>query len=323
MMNYIYRLIILLLVFGFTACTYNQPDLSAANDEDNDVGIGGTGMLAASESDSDSGIGGTGVLGEITGFGSIFVNGIEIEYDRETTFTINGEPAGYQQLEVGDVVEVLTTDQDKHTDAKIINLRHEVIGTVEAIDPQTFSFTVQGQTIVQPINKMSSPELGSRVAVSGFRVDKNTIVSTRVLATDAKTTLLRTQTKLPFKDQTTNWLVQMHVKENKAVFQLGDTAHVLNIKDRTEKTYADPLGIRILQLHKPASGEVRLEGMVETMSIPRGKPVEDSIPGRSGNMLQNPGTGSIPGPGMGHGSGTGSGANSGSGRGQQNGSHMR
>lgn len=311
MMKNLYRLIILLLVISFTACTSNQPYMSAANDEDKDIGLGGTGMLAAADSDSDNGLGGTGVLGEITGFGSIFVNGIEIEYDRKTTFTIDGKSADYQQLEIGDVVEVLTTDRDKHTQAQVINLRHEIIGKVEAIDPQTFSFTVLGQTVIQPVNNRILPGVGAMVAVSGFRIDKNTIISTRVAPTDAKQTLLRTQTGLPFENKTTHWLVQLHVQNNKAVFQLAGTAHVLNIKEKTKKTYADLLGIRILQLRSPAASELKLERVVDLMEIPRGQGVSVPMQRRGGNTLLQPGSGSMPGPGTSYGSGAGTSSGSG------------
>ncbi len=325
MMNNIYRIFILLLVISFTACTTNLPNLSTANDEDKDVGLGGTGMLAAADSDSDNGLGGTGILGEITGFGSIFVNGIEIEYDSETAFTINGKSAKYQQLETGDVVEVLTTNLDKHTQARIINLRHEIIGKVEAIDPQTFSFSVQGQTIIQPVNNRLLPEIGAQVAVSGFRIDKTTIISTRVSPTDAKETLLRTQTGLPFKNKTTHWLVQRHVQNNKAVFRLAGTAHVLNIKDKTNKTYADLLGIKILQLQKSATGELKLNRVIESIAMPRGQRVSVPMQWRGDNKLQKPVSGSMPGPGMGHGSGVGSstGVGSDSGQGTQTDNRIR
>lgn len=298
-MNNLYRIIILLLITSFTACTSTQSNLLAADDEDNDIGLGGTGLLAHANSGADSGLGGTGILGEITGFGSIFVNGIEIEYDSETTFTVNGKAAAYQQLEVGDVVEVLTTDLNKHTQAQIINLRHEVIGKVESIDPDTFSFTVQGQTVIQPINKRRLPEVGTSVAVSGFRVDKETIVSTRVMPANAEQTLLRTSTELPFKQKTTHWLVQIHVQNDKAVFKLEGTRHVLSIKEKTKKSLSDRLGIRILQLQKPATGQLQLERVIEPMEMPRGQRVSVPAQWPGGYKGQKHMPGSMPGPGAG------------------------
>jgi len=306
-MNNVYRIIILLLVISFTACTSTQQKMSAAYDEDKDIGLGGTGLLASNGEDTDSGLGGTGILGAITGFGSVFVNGIEIEYDSKTAFTVDGKPAEHRQLEIGDVVEVLTTDLNKHTQAQIINLRHEIIGKVESIDPQTFSFTVQGQTIIQPIDKRLLPELGKSVAVSGFRVDKSTIVSTRVIPADDKTSLLRTHTGLPYQEKTTHWLVQMHVQDDKAVFELEGSGHVVSIKKKAEKSYADRLGIRILQLHKPATGRLMLEQIIEPAEMPRGQRVSVPAQRRGDNKILRPVQGSMPGPGFGSGAGTGTG----------------
>ncbi len=319
-MNSFTRISIFLLALGLAACASTQSNMVAASDEDKDVGLGGTGMLASTDGDADNGLGGTGILGEITGFGSIFVNGIEIEYDSGTSFTIDGQSAEYQQLEIGDVVEVLTTDANEYTRAQIINLRHEVIGKVEAIDPQTFSFTVQGQTVVQPVNKRLLPEVGSTVAVAGFRVDDNTIVSTRVMPAAAKSGLLRTGTALPFKEKTARWLVQMHVQKNKAVFQLQGTTHVLSIKQKAENTYADRLGIKILQLQKPVSGRLKLERVIEPGAMPRGQRIPAPLQWRGGNKMHKPVPGAMPGPGTGSGFGQSSGSGSGSGSGSMGGS---
>ncbi|MCK4675157.1 MAG: hypothetical protein KAT61_04530, partial [Gammaproteobacteria bacterium] len=81
-MNNIYRTITLFLILSLASCASSRLNMVAADDEDKDIGLGGTGMLADTGSgQTGSGMGGTGIIGEITGFGSIFVNGIEVEYD--------------------------------------------------------------------------------------------------------------------------------------------------------------------------------------------------------------------------------------------------
>lgn len=317
-MNNLYRIIILLLMVSFAACTSTRSNMAVADgDEDKDIGLGGTGMLANTDSGAGSGLGGTGILGAITGFGSVFVNGIEIEYDSETAFTIDGKTAKSQQLEIGDVVEVLTIDDSKHTQAQVINLRHEVIGRVESIEPQTFSFTVQGQSIVQAINKVVMPEVGATVAVSGLRVDEHTILATRITAADAEQSLLRTHTDLPYKGKTTRWLVQTYLRNDKATFKLDGVAHTIELKqknnttlsDRLTDSLADSLGIKILKLQKPASGQLELDQVIEPMTLPRGrttvKPVKqpgnlimpgarpDSAPRSAPGSMQGPQSGAI------------------------------
>ena len=150
-MKSIYRIIITLLLTSVVACAYNPPadtySATIAGNEDEDIGIGGTGKQLASE----SGLGGTGkqpvgILGTITGFGSIFVNGIEIEYDENTPFSIDGKPSPVQQLAIGDVVEVLTTDGNDFTHAQAINLRHEDIGKVDSLNNTSVSSGAKGIT---------------------------------------------------------------------------------------------------------------------------------------------------------------------------------
>ncbi|RKZ65158.1 MAG: hypothetical protein DRQ44_08440 [Gammaproteobacteria bacterium] len=312
-MNNLYRIIIFLLAVSFAACASTPSNIAVAvNDEDKDIGLGGTGLLTNADggagsglggtgllanADAGSGLGGTGVVGEITGFGSVFVNGIEIEYDNETPFTINGTTAAPQQLEIGDVVEVLTTDDNKHTQAQVINLRHEVIGKVESIEPQTFSFTVNGQSVVQAIHKVALPEVGATVAVSGFRIDEQTILATRVTPADSKQILLRTYTELPFKGKAARWLVQTHVSNDKATFKLDGVDHAIELKQKTNKTLHDRLGIKILKLQKPASGQLELGHVVEPMALPRGR--QTLMPGKQpgNNMMpgKQPGNNMMPG----------------------------
>jgi len=295
-MNKLYRIIIFLLMAGLAACVSAQSQVMvAANDEDNDIGLGGTGLLAATDSEAGSGLGGTGIVGKITGFGSIFVNGIEIEYDNETAFTIDGKTAVNQQLEIGDIVEVLTTDDNKYTQAQIINLRHEVIGKVESVEPQTFSFTVNGQSVVQAIHEVALPEVGATVAVSGFRIDEQTILSTRVTPADAKQSLLRTHSDLPFKGKTARWLVQTHVQNDKATFELDGIAQTIKLKQKTNKTLNDRLGIKILKMKKPESGQLQLDRVIEPMALPRGR--QTLMPGHQPGKNMMPGAmpGAVPG----------------------------
>ena len=57
-MNNILRKITFLLILSLAACVSNQSNMTAANDEDKDIGLGGTGMLANTDSDGGNGLGG-------------------------------------------------------------------------------------------------------------------------------------------------------------------------------------------------------------------------------------------------------------------------
>lgn len=298
-MNKIMRKITILLVLSLGACVTNQSNVVAANDEDKDIGLGGTGMLAGAGSDTGSGLGGTGIIGEITGFGSIFVNGIEIEYDDKTAFTINGETSAHQQLEIGDVVEVLTVDDKQHTQAQIINLRHEVIGVVESVEPQTYSFTVNGQSIVQSIVKSTFPEVGTTVAVAGFRIDGQTIVSTRVTPAKTGQDLLRSDTRLPFIKDAQRWLVQTHTKNGMVIFQNDGVTRSFSLDNKTDKSVKDGLGIKILQLQKSATGKINLKQVVEPVNIPRGKRLLNPVQQQGSDIMLKTAPDSVLTPGSG------------------------
>jgi Domain of unknown function (DUF5666) len=274
-MKFFYHIIFILLITGLAACAYTpSTETLASGGEDEDIGIGGTGKQAVADNSSASGLGGTGIhttgiLGTVTGFGSIFVNGIEVEYDDNTVFSVDGKSTTPQQLAIGDVVEVLTKDENKYTHAKAINLRHEVIGKVESVDPETFSFNVNGQSVIQPINKASMPVVDSWVSVSGFRIDDNSIISTRVTAALPGQTLLRLSTALPFKGETSRWLIQAYAPGEKAIFELEDKVYTVPLA-KPSKDGEYQLGIKIMKLHK-AEDQLELDQVIDPSVIPRGR----------------------------------------------------
>lgn len=100
-----------------------------------------------------AGIGGSGFIssGSISGFGSVFVNGVEYETDK-TTFDIDGNPDGTESdLAIGMIVQVSGTINDDGVTGTATSIRFddELQGPVTAltvadIDGLTRSFTVSG-----------------------------------------------------------------------------------------------------------------------------------------------------------------------------------
>jgi len=272
-MNNILRLMILQLVLVIAGCASSWQTMTAAGDEDQDIGLGGTGMLAA----ADSGLGGTGIVGEITGYGSIFVNGIEIEYHQGTPFTVDGEIAKMQSLAIGDVVEVLTTDASKHTQAQRINLRHEVVGKVTVVDAKNARFTVLGQTVINSSADTSMPQVGDTVAVSGFRIDERVIQATRVTLTTGSRSLLQKAAELPFPQQAERWLIQAHARNEQVTLQMDGVKHVFSVKDKTGAVAADERDTVIMLLQKTASGEPAFERVLEPVNLQRGRQMPGTV----------------------------------------------
>ena len=131
---------------------------------------------------AEGGIGGTGIsVGRITGFGSIFVNGIEYETDISTTFDINGSSGDEDDLAVGMVVR-LSGSKDEATStgaADTVAYSSLVTGEVDVdYDTDTDTFGAMGQTISinadtvyegTPTNPtLADLSIGDLVEISGF-----------------------------------------------------------------------------------------------------------------------------------------------------------
>ena len=150
-----------------------------------DRGIGGTGAPAAGPEISDRGIGGTGIVGVITGFGSVFVDGLEIAYAPTTPLTVDGEPGTPEALQVGQVAAVVASD-DQGLHAVSIAVRHEVSGPVTSVSagagPGDQTLIVAGQRVAigSDTGGLQTVRPGDWIAVSGLRQPDGVIAASRI-----------------------------------------------------------------------------------------------------------------------------------------------
>jgi hypothetical protein len=147
-----------------------------------DRGIGGTGITSGPV--EDRGMGGTGIVGVITGFGSIWVNGIEVEFDPATPVRIDGRSApSSEALKVGQVAVVTASGSGSRLDASSITIRHEVSGPVEAVEANGSVLRVAGQRVTlagQVWGDATTPKVGDWVAVSGLAGPDGGVAATRI-----------------------------------------------------------------------------------------------------------------------------------------------
>ncbi len=145
--------------------------------------IGGTGKTAANDESDGSGIGGTGIIGTITAFGSICVNGIRIQYDRDTPLLINGRRGDTRQLAIGQVVAVGVTSRKGRIAARQIHIRYAVRGPVSSIDRHGRRLRILGQTIQIPAHlrlDLKAVRPGSYLNVSGLRNQQGTLIASYI-----------------------------------------------------------------------------------------------------------------------------------------------
>ena len=150
-----------------------------------------------------AGIEGLGVqsvsVGTITGFGSIFVNGVEFK-TTSSTIRVNGASSSESRLRVGQVVTVTgTVNSDGKTGtATTVEFNAKVEGPIASVNVAGSSFIVLGQTVRVDANTsfdngnggpLTIADLlaGRVVEVSGFTNAAGDILATRVELQSANT----------------------------------------------------------------------------------------------------------------------------------------
>jgi hypothetical protein len=149
-------------------------------------GLGGTGRPARAPAPQEGGLGGTGVVGVVTGFASICVNGLEVEFDLDTPLQRDGQRAQVGDLGVGQVVALQAVGQGDRLRATQIALLDAVVGPVGRVDAGTGRVTVMGQDVLA-LNAADVQGLvpGDWVRVSGHRLAGGEVRATRVQRADA------------------------------------------------------------------------------------------------------------------------------------------
>jgi Domain of unknown function (DUF5666) len=154
----------------------------AKNGNGGEGGIGGTGMVAGAKNPvfGDGGMGGTGIVGVITGFASICVNGIEVNYDTTTPVWDNGKPSAISQLVVGQVVSVSVTEAGDQIRARGIGVIQAVVGPISVVNAATGELRVMGQRITAPRAELAALKVGNWLRVSGHRLVTGEVVSSHL-----------------------------------------------------------------------------------------------------------------------------------------------
>ncbi|WP_177420796.1 DUF5666 domain-containing protein [endosymbiont of Lamellibrachia barhami] len=131
------------------------------------------------------------VLGRVTGFGSVFVDGVEYETDN-TQITVNGVPADESALKLGMVVLLKGNSDGSHGEAFNIDVSDEIHGFVdENLTGSGGALQVMGQTVfsdpltvfesaVAGITTIAAIPQGAIVEISGYRDADGALFATRI-----------------------------------------------------------------------------------------------------------------------------------------------
>ncbi len=133
-------------------------------------GIGGTGIRLGNTDTGTGGIGGTGIVGVITGFASICVNGVEVQFDASTPVSDAGQPLAASALAVGQLVAVRASESGNRLTAQRIAVIDTAVGPLDAVDAGAGTFRLLGQTgHVAASQGLANLLPGDWVRVSGQR----------------------------------------------------------------------------------------------------------------------------------------------------------
>ncbi len=166
--------------------------LSGCIDGGGGGGSGSTTTIDTATTDDDTAVSVAGtVYGPISGFGSIFVNGIEFSTG-ETVFSRSGQSSSESEFQVGDMVGIQgTLNADGRTGtASSISYQENVFGVITRAS-KNGSLEVLGQTVVNDsftdlkgIFMLDDLPLGTILEVSGIADGRGYILATRIINRD-------------------------------------------------------------------------------------------------------------------------------------------
>ena len=162
-----------------TAAISRMAGLTLDPNTDSGRGLGGSGYTA-----EERGIGGSGIVGVVSGFGSICVNGYEVELTDRSVVTVEGQPATAADIRLGHVVVVEALRADDKLVAATVDVRLAAVGPIAAIAVDGATFTILGQTVKIASfggSAIDSFAVGDWVAVSGLRHADASIEGTSVV----------------------------------------------------------------------------------------------------------------------------------------------
>ena len=143
-------------------------------------GVGGTGSPVQT-AEPGSGLGGTGIVGVVTGFASICVNGVEVEYEPATPVQRDGRAEPISELAVGQLVALQAEGEGDRLRARHIAVLDAAVGPLTALEAASGRFAVMGQpSVALERGDLQGLRLGDWVRVSGLRVASGEIRATRV-----------------------------------------------------------------------------------------------------------------------------------------------
>jgi len=204
-MNTTFRLIFLFISLSLLVACQSTLHSTIIAFNSNQDGFGGTGNTAIGE----DGFGGTGIVGTITAFGSIWVNGVEIEYNQSTPIKSN-ITQNKIKLKLGQQVSLETKPNNKAAIAEHITVYYPVAGKITSISNN--EIIIDSKTIYINRNTLFDENLilkkGSYIAVNALPNAKGGWDATRINYNKAKHSFYNPEPPFDFSKTVTQLIVE-------------------------------------------------------------------------------------------------------------------
>lgn len=174
--------------------------------------------------------------GVITGFGSVFVNGVEYETDGANV-SIDDEDSSEDELEIGQVVTIVGTVNSDGTTGSALAIKVEkmIRGIIDSIDSVNEKMVVMGQTvIIDELTSFKDKEfadlvVGNFVDISGYLNSNGEVIATQIKYRNLDAA--GNNDKLRLRGRISN------LEETQSTFKIGDL--VVNYADAQLKKMPD------------------------------------------------------------------------------------
>lgn len=196
-----------------------------------DSGFGGTGIIRYSSGDDEgsSGFGGTGIVGNIDAFGSIWVNGIEIDYEQNVLVTSN-LPGSDQQLKLGQTVILETAkalNENNRPYTSEIRIHYSMAGKIQTIESKRIKMHDQWIQLPASVYQDDGIILQNNqfIALNAYQDDNAHWVAIRLNINRSKSVIKPASIEVDFSDRVNQIIINERFKSIRPDWLIKSAKH--------------------------------------------------------------------------------------------------
>ncbi len=253
--NNIARSLSLFILLFLTSCSTTPPTVASASM----TGFGGTGHKP-------SGFGGTGIVGTVTKFGSIWVNGVEVEYGHNTQ--VHSRLAAREKLKLGQQVVLETLPNAHKIETRRISVYYPVAGRITRVRGN--QITINNRYVVNTHrarrDRGVNLRVGEHVAINGFANSRNTWTATRINRNDRHQSFYQPVPSVHFSGAVKQVLIETSVSQLR---QWGQVKSGLRLLSRKHG--------RVIMIGHYKKNRIQIDAVKPYAGVPKSNPTSSML----------------------------------------------